>query len=50
MSELQLTAGVTYAPGSSTVIGVVVPVPVPASAKSYGWVDFAATGKKVTGA
>ena len=45
MISAQLTAGVTYSSDSTTINGVVVTVP----AKSYGWVDFAAVGKKVTG-
>ncbi|KJY41768.1 hypothetical protein VR41_10980 [Streptomyces sp. NRRL B-1568] len=45
MVSAQLTAGVTYTSDSTTINGVVVTVP----AKNYGWVDFAAVGKKVTG-
>ncbi|MCD9141388.1 RICIN domain-containing protein [Streptomyces albireticuli] len=45
MISAQLTAGVTYTSDSTTINGVVVTVP----AKNYGWVDFAAVGKKVTG-
>ncbi|MFF8268349.1 RICIN domain-containing protein [Streptomyces sp. NPDC016562] len=45
MVSAQLTAGVTYTSDSTTVNGVIVTVP----AKNYGWVDFAAVAKKVTG-
>ncbi|MCX4755721.1 RICIN domain-containing protein [Kitasatospora purpeofusca] len=45
MVSAQLTSGVTYTSDSTTINGVVVTVP----AKNYGWVDFAAVGKKVTG-
>ncbi|SDS64918.1 hypothetical protein SAMN05216371_0342 [Streptomyces sp. TLI_053] len=45
MVSAQLTSGVTYSSDSTTINGVVVTVP----ARNYGWVDFAAVGKKVTG-
>ncbi|MBV7672473.1 hypothetical protein STHAL_23785 [Streptomyces halstedii] len=45
MISAQLTATTTYQSDSSTINGVVVTVPT----KNYGWVDFAAVGKKVTG-
>ncbi|GAA4076734.1 hypothetical protein GCM10022284_10780 [Streptomyces hundungensis] len=45
MISAQLTATTTYQSDSTTVNGVVVTVP----SKNYGWVDFAAVGKKVTG-
>ncbi|MDH6145746.1 MULTISPECIES: RICIN domain-containing protein [Kitasatospora] len=45
MISAQLTATTTYQSDSTTINGVVVTVP----AKNYGWVDFAAVGKQVTG-
>ncbi|MEU8581205.1 RICIN domain-containing protein [Streptomyces abikoensis] len=41
----QLTATQTYQSDETTVNGIAIDVP----AKNYGWVDFAAVGKKVTG-
>lgn len=45
MISSQLTATQTYQSDESTVNGIAIDVP----AKNYGWVDFAAVGKKVTG-
>ncbi|MBF6049782.1 hypothetical protein GO001_32145 [Streptomyces sp. NRRL B-1677] len=45
MISSQLTATQTYTSDETTVNGIAIDVP----AKSYGWVDFAAVGKKVTG-
>ncbi|MFD9569171.1 RICIN domain-containing protein [Streptomyces sp. NPDC059982] len=41
----QLSATQTYQSDETTVNGIAIDVP----AKNYGWVDFAAVGKKVTG-
>ncbi|MCQ8771128.1 RICIN domain-containing protein [Streptomyces telluris] len=41
----QLTATQTYQSDETTVNGIAIDVP----SKHYGWVDFAAVGKKVTG-
>ncbi len=41
----QLTATQTYQSDETTVNGIAIDVP----SKNYGWVDFAAVGKKVTG-
>ncbi|GAA2793121.1 hypothetical protein GCM10010441_17960 [Kitasatospora paracochleata] len=45
MVSTQLQATTTYESDQSTINGIAVTVP----AKNYGWVDFAAVGKKVTG-
>ncbi|MFF7498208.1 hypothetical protein ACFZBM_02060 [Streptomyces lavendulae] len=45
MISNQLTATQTYQSDETTVNGIAVDVP----AGNYGWVDFAAVGKKVTG-
>ncbi|MFE0046183.1 RICIN domain-containing protein [Streptomyces albireticuli] len=45
MISNQLTATQTYQSDETTVNGIAIDVP----AKNYGWVDFAAVGKKVTG-
>lgn len=45
MISSQLSATTTYESDSSTINGIAVTVPT----KNYGWVDFAAIGKKVTG-
>ncbi|MCA6096663.1 hypothetical protein LE181_31460 [Streptomyces sp. SCA3-4] len=45
MISSQLTATQTYQSDETTVNGIAIDVP----AKNYGWVDFAAVGKKVTG-
>ncbi|MFG3281561.1 RICIN domain-containing protein [Streptomyces sp. NPDC048111] len=45
MISNQLTATQTYQSDETTVNGIAIDVP----AKNYGWVDFAAIGKKVTG-
>ncbi|MER5883660.1 RICIN domain-containing protein [Streptomyces sp. NPDC001941] len=45
MISAQLQTTTTYESDESTVNGIAVTVP----AKQYGWVDFAAVGKKVTG-
>ncbi|MFE4856872.1 hypothetical protein [Streptomyces sp. NPDC056670] len=45
MISSQLTATQTYTSDSTTVNGIAIDVP----SKNYGWVDFAAVGKKVTG-
>ncbi|GGU86889.1 hypothetical protein GCM10010211_61190 [Streptomyces albospinus] len=45
MITSQLTATQTYTSDETTVNGISIDVP----SKNYGWVDFAAVGKKVTG-
>ncbi|MFF4528500.1 RICIN domain-containing protein [Streptomyces sp. NPDC001407] len=45
MISSQLTATQTYESDEATVNGIAIDVP----SKNYGWVDFAAVGKKVTG-
>ncbi|MEU1424018.1 hypothetical protein [Kitasatospora sp. NPDC005751] len=45
MVSTQLQTTTTYESDQSTINGIAVTVP----AKNYGWVDFAAVGKKVTG-
>ncbi|MEV6669514.1 hypothetical protein [Streptomyces sp. NPDC051162] len=45
MITSQLTATQTYESDEATVNGIAIDVPP----KDYGWVDFAAVGKKVTG-
>ncbi|MCF3102334.1 hypothetical protein IPZ58_12155 [Streptomyces roseoverticillatus] len=45
MISSQLSATQTYQSDETTVNGIAIDVP----SKNYGWVDFAAVGKKVTG-
>jgi hypothetical protein len=45
MISSQLSATQTYQSDEATVNGIAIDVP----SKNYGWVDFAAVGKKVTG-
>ncbi|MFF4159387.1 RICIN domain-containing protein [Streptomyces sp. NPDC001678] len=45
MVSTQLQSTTTYQSDESTINGIAVTVP----SKNYGWVDFAAVGKKVTG-
>ncbi|MFC4517237.1 RICIN domain-containing protein [Streptomyces ehimensis] len=45
MVSTQLQSTTTYQSDESTINGIAVTVP----SKNYGWVDFAAIGKKVTG-